>query len=142
MFDTVKEAKGIGLAAPQVGKSLRIIVIDLSHQGIHPFAMINPKILKVSKKETDLEEGCLSIPGVYGIVSRPQKVTFSGFTEDGREVALQADGLLSKAVQHEIDHINGVLIIDKIKKYTERSGLNTERKTEKTEKSKSKATKI
>ncbi len=133
MFETVVAAKGIGLAAPQVGKSLRMIILDLSHQGVQPFALINPEIIKFSKKETLLEEGCLSIPGVYGMVPRPQKITFTGFTVEGQQVTGQADGLLSKAIQHEVDHTNGILIIDKITKYTQKEGAvkDTDRFSEK-----------
>src|SRR5579859_6686929 len=80
MVDTVRAANGIGLAAPQVGQSLRIIVINLEHQGVPLFALINPEIKKTSRKETVLEEGFLSIPGVYGDVSRPKKITFSGYS--------------------------------------------------------------
>lgn len=119
MHITVKKADGIGLAAPQVGKSLRIIVINLAHLGITPFTLINPEITYLSKTHTDLEEGCLSIPGVYGIVSRPEKIRFTAKNENGQQISAAADGLLSKVIQHEVDHINGILIIDKIKKYTQ-----------------------
>lgn len=119
MHITVKKADGIGLAAPQVGKSLRIVVINLGHLGIPAFTLINPEITFFSKTHTDLEEGCLSIPGVYGIVARPEKIRFTALNEKGESVSASADGLLSKVIQHEVDHINGILIIDKIKKYTQ-----------------------
>lgn len=119
MFDTVRAAKGIGLAAPQVGKSLRIIVVDLSHLGVAAFSLVNPEIVKPSKKETELEEGCLSLPGIYGMVARPYKVHFAGFSPAGERIQAKADGLLAKVIQHEIDHTNGILIIDKITKYTD-----------------------
>ncbi|MBU6447726.1 peptide deformylase [Patescibacteria group bacterium] len=119
MHITVKKAEGIGLAAPQVGKSLRIVVINLEHLGIPAFTLINPEITFFSKTQTDLEEGCLSIPGVYGIVARPEKIRFTAHNEKGEKVSASADGMLSKVIQHEVDHINGVLIIDKIKKYTQ-----------------------
>ena len=119
MFDTVEKANGIGLAAPQVGKSVRIIVINLSHLGMPMFAVINPKVIKASRKKTIMEEGCLSIPGVYGEVERPEVVSISGYDFKGNHVEFEAKGLLSKALQHEIDHTNGVLIVDKIITYTE-----------------------
>ncbi len=119
MFDTVRGANGIGLAAPQVGESLQVIVVNLEHLGVPAFAVINPKIISASRKKTDMEEGCLSIPGVFGIVSRPEKIVFSGQDINGKTIKVECDGLLSKVIQHETDHVNGVLIIDKIKKYTE-----------------------
>ena len=118
MVDTVRAQNGIGLAAPQVNRSLRIIIINLEHHNIPAFALINPEIIEFSKKKTDLDEGCLSIPGVYGIVSRPEKVTVRGQDINGNEIQFDADALLAKVVQHEIDHLNGILIIDKIKRYT------------------------
>jgi peptide deformylase len=123
MIDTVRHAKGIGLAAPQVGQALNVIVIDLEHMGLPIFAMLNPKVVAASKKSTKMEEGCLSIPGVYGIVSRPEQITFSGYSIDGKHMQFEADGLLAKVLQHETDHVNGVLIIDKISKYTEGKDL-------------------
>lgn len=111
------------MAAPQVGQDLAIIVIDLETLGVPPFALINPEIVKFSRTKTDLEEGCLSIPGVFGFVSRPDKIVFKGYNLHGEEITAQADGMLAKVIQHEVDHINGVLIIDKIKKYTQGKDL-------------------
>lgn len=119
MIDTVRAVGGIGLAAPQVGKSLNIVVVNLEHLGIKIFPAINPRIVSASKKKTALEEGCLSIPGVYGMVSRPESVIFKAQDLDGKSFEISADGMLAKVIQHEIDHTNGVLILDKIKKYTE-----------------------
>jgi peptide deformylase len=119
MASTVKKADGIGLAAPQVGQDLAIIVIDLETMGIPPFVLINPEVTQFSRTKTDLEEGCLSIPGVFGIVTRPDKIVFKGYNIDGQEISAQADGMLAKVLQHEIDHTNGILILDKIKKYTQ-----------------------
>ncbi|GAC1412548.1 MAG: peptide deformylase [Candidatus Doudnabacteria bacterium] len=123
MGHTVKKAEGIGLAAPQVGQDLAIIVIDLETLGVPPFVLINPEITKFSKTKTDLEEGCLSIPGVFGFVSRPDKIIVKGYNMNGEEIVAEADGMLAKVLQHEIDHTNGVLIIDKIKKYTQGKDL-------------------
>ena len=119
MHDTVRKAEGIGLAAPQVGQPLSIILINLDSMGVPAFPIINPVIIESSKKETNMEEGCLSIPGVYGIVSRPEKIVFEGYDVDGKKIVARADGMLAKVIQHETDHVNGVLIIDKFKKYTQ-----------------------
>ncbi len=119
MYDTVKKAEGIGLAAPQVGHDLAIIVVELESMGLPPFALINPEVLESSRKKTAMEEGCLSIPKVFGMVSRPEKIKFRGYNVEGQEIVAEADGMLAKVLQHEIDHTNGVLIIDKIKKYTQ-----------------------
>ena len=110
---TVKKAPGIGLAAPQVGRNLMLAVIHLEEFGMQAFALINPKIVSKSIKKTSLEEGCLSIPGTFGAVKRPAKVEVAGFTEEGQPVHIKADKLLAKVLQHEIDHLNGVLICDK-----------------------------
>jgi peptide deformylase len=128
MVSTVQKAKGIGLAAPQVGQSLNIIVINLEHLGLPVFVLLNPKITTASKKKTKMEEGCLSIPGVFGLVARPETVTVKGFTVEGKEIEFKAEGILSKVAQHEIDHINGILIIDKISKYTEGKELISQEK--------------
>ncbi len=119
MLETVRDANGIGLAAPQVNKNLRIIVVNLEYAGIPAFALINPKVAWSSKKTTEMEEGCLSIPGVFGMVERPEKITFSGQDINGKIITARCGGILSKVVQHEIDHTNGILILEKIKKYTQ-----------------------
>lgn len=115
MEKTMLENSGIGLAAPQVGRSIRVAIIK-TEDGMLP--LINPKILKRSwKKEVD-EEGCLSIPKVYGDVRRSFKVKVSTITPRGEEVKFEATGLFARVIQHEIDHLNGVLFIDKAKKIT------------------------
>jgi peptide deformylase len=118
MIDTCRKANGIGLAAPQVGKSLRLCIINLEHVGLPPFALINPKIASSSWKKVDMEEGCLSIPGVYGIVRRPEKVTIKAMNIEGNEIKFKADGLLSRVIQHELDHLEGVLFTTKMSKQT------------------------
>lgn len=110
---TVKKAPGIGLAAPQIGANLMLAIIHMEEFGIESFALINPKVVSRSIKKTLMEEGCLSIPKVFGQVKRPAKVEVTGFTEDGRKVRIKADKLLAKVLQHEIDHLNGTLIADK-----------------------------
>lgn len=112
----VKEFKGIGLAAPQVGQNLALAIINLEEIGIPKFAIINPKVVSKSIKKTDMEEGCLSIPNSFGVVRRPAKVEVEAYTEDGKRILIKADTMLAKVLQHEIDHLNGILIIDKFRK--------------------------
>lgn len=109
MFETMYHADGVGLAAPQVGRSLRIVVVDV---GDGPIALINPKVTSASGSVTDIE-GCLSIPGVSGKVPRAERITVEALDADGRQVLFQADGLLARAVQHEVDHLDGILFVDR-----------------------------
>ena len=118
MTDTVRKADGIGLAAPQVGKSVKLIVINLEKSGIPIFPLYNPKVLSKGFKKIEIEEGCLSLPGIFGLVKRPKKVTVTAQSPEGKVIKFTDDGWVSRVVQHEIDHINGKLIIDLIKKYT------------------------
>ncbi len=113
---TVKKAPGIGLAAPQIGKNLMLAVINLEEFGVATFAIINPKIVSKSIKKTEMEEGCLSIPGYFAKVRRPAKIEVEFSREDGGRVRLKASNLLAKVLQHEIDHLNTALIIDKAEK--------------------------
>jgi peptide deformylase len=118
MIDTCRKAQGIGLAAPQIGQSLRLCIINLEHLGLPPFALINPKIVKTSWKKVNMEEGCLSIPGLFGMVKRPAKVTVKAMSIEGNETKLQADGILARVLQHEIDHLDGILFTSKMSKQT------------------------
>lgn len=119
MIETVKKADGIGLAAPQVGKSVKLVIINLEKNGIPLFPMYNPKVIAKSFKKLSLEEGCLSIPKVFGMVLRPKKVTIEAQNMEGQTIRISDDGWVSRVAQHEIDHINGRLIIDLIKKYSQ-----------------------
>ncbi len=119
MIDTVRRADGIGLAAPQVGRSLKIIVINLEKSGIPLMALYNAKVVGRSLKKAELEEGCLSIPGVFGLVKRPKKVTIVAQNGEGKTIRFTDDGWISRVAQHEIDHTNGRLIIDLIKRYSQ-----------------------
>jgi len=110
MIEAMKGHRGIGLAAPQIGQSIRLIIVN--HQD-GPIAMINPVITKKSLLKKWDEEGCFSIPGVYGEVKRHQKVSVSYTDRNGTVQTLDAEGLLARIVQHEIDHIDGILFIDK-----------------------------
>lgn len=123
MIDTVRKADGIGLAAPQVGKSLKLIIINLEKNGIPTLALYNPKVVSKSFKKVEIEEGCLSIPGVYGTVKRPKGVTIVAQNEKGEVVKFSDEGWVARVAQHEIDHINGKLIIDLIKKYSQGEDL-------------------
>lgn len=108
MAETMYEANGAGLAAPQIGVSERIIVIDVG-QGL--ISLVNPEIIAAEGEERDVE-GCLSIPGRNGYVTRCSKVTVRGLGPNDKERRYQAEGLLARAFQHEIDHLNGILYID------------------------------
>ena len=109
MLDTMYDAMGVGLAAPQVGILKRIVVIDV---GAGPLVLINPEILETSGEQTG-EEGCLSVPGKYGIVTRPEHVKFRALNEQMEEYEMEAEGLLARAVCHELDHLDGHLYVDK-----------------------------
>jgi peptide deformylase len=113
MFASMYRAPGIGLAAPQVDVGLRVAVIDLQTNDVRrPFAMINPEILRVSEDWAAREEGCLSLPGQFAEVSRPAAVRVRYMDVDGKRHEVDAEGLLSACLQHEIDHLDGVLFVD------------------------------
>jgi peptide deformylase len=116
MLETMYDAPGIGLAAIQVGAPRRMLVIDVSREGEEkqPQVFINPEILKSSDERSVYEEGCLSIPDYYAEVERPAAVTVKYLDRNGKEQTVEADGLLATCLQHEIDHLNGVLFIDHI----------------------------
>lgn len=118
MLETMYDAPGIGLAAIQVGEPLRMLVIDLAKEGEPkaPQVFINPEILSSSDARSTYEEGCLSIPDYYAEVDRPAVVTVRYGDLDGRLHEIEAEGLLATCLQHEIDHLNGVLFIDHISK--------------------------
>ncbi|WP_455874481.1 peptide deformylase [Rhizobium yanglingense] len=116
MLETMYDAPGIGLAAIQVGVPRRILVIDVSREGEEkqPQVFINPRIVNSSDERSVYEEGCLSIPDYYAEVERPATVSVEYLDRDGKERIVEADGLLATCLQHEIDHLNGVLFIDYI----------------------------
>jgi peptide deformylase len=111
MIETMRSASGVGLAAPQVGVPLRIVVIGIPDQ--EPFALINPQIVRKSG-ERIIEEGCLSIPGYIGQVTRAVSVTAKGLDPKGKEVRMKGTDLLAQALEHEINHLNGILYIDQL----------------------------
>ena len=118
MLDTMYDAPGIGLAAIQIGVAKRIITIDLAKQDEEkqPIVLINPEIVWESDEFSAYEEGCLSIPDYYEEVERPASVKVRYMNLDGKTLELDADGLMSTCIQHEIDHLDGVLFIDHISK--------------------------
>ena len=111
MFDTMYQEEGIGLAAPQVDILQRIITIAIEGDKLNQLELINPEIL-ASEGETGIEEGCLSIPGFRALIPRKEKVTVKALDRNGHEFTLEADGLLAICIQHEIDHLNGILFVD------------------------------
>lgn len=112
MVETMHKFEGVGLAAPQIGLLKRLIVIDL-YDGNGPIKLVNPVIIK-QKGEQEVEEGCLSFPNIYGKLIRPAKVTVKALDENGKEVTINAKGLLAQALSHEIDHLEGILFVDKV----------------------------
>lgn len=113
MRGIMKQVNGIGLAAPQIGVPLQIFVAEVNNKF---YALINPKLLKSSSECDVLEEGCLSVPGTYGVVERPLEIVVSGLNQRGKKVKIKARGLLARVFQHEIDHLNGALFVDKATK--------------------------
>jgi len=111
MLDTMYAAPGIGLAATQVDVHRRIVVIDVSDDSDSPLVLVNPELL-VTEGEAEMQEGCLSIPGVYETVKRPSEVRVQAVDREGQPYELDADGLLAVCIQHEIDHLDGKLFVD------------------------------
>jgi peptide deformylase len=114
MLEAMYEAPGIGLAAPQVGVSRRLVVLDVSEKDgeKNPIVMVNPEIIRFGEERRSYEEGCLSIPDVKVEIERPASLTVRFLDRDGQSRELMAEGLLATAIQHEIDHLDGRLIID------------------------------
>ncbi|MBA3047566.1 peptide deformylase [Patescibacteria group bacterium] len=118
MAKTMEEKDGAGLAAPQIGKNIRLVVVRTENSAV---CMINPKIIKKSWAKECGEEGCLSVPDVFGKVKRHKKIICKYLDKKGKEIKIEAEGLMARVIQHEIDHLDGVLFIDKardIKKLT------------------------
>jgi len=115
MGKTMVEKDGVGLAAPQVGLGIKLVVI-LTKEGV--LTLFNPRIAKRSWKKNMDEEGCLSVPGIYGIVRRNHKVKVRAFNQEGKKITIDAEGFFARVLQHEIDHLDGILFIDKVKEIT------------------------
>ena len=112
MVETMHKYNGVGLAAPQIGLLKRLIVIDL-YDDKGPIKLVNPEITK-EKGTQEVEEGCLSFPNKFAKIIRPEEVTVKALNENGKTVKISAKGLLAQALSHEIDHLNGILFVDKI----------------------------
>lgn len=120
MVETMQDAPGVGLAGPQVDVLLRVIVVEVPKDledpeaGTWLYALANPEIVRASDEIEEGEEGCLSIPGLYGYVDRATAVTVKGLNRTGKKVRVKAEGFLARVLQHEIDHLDGILFIDHI----------------------------
>lgn len=113
MFATMYRAPGIGLAAPQIGTPLRLAVVDLmKNDRSDPITLINPEVVATSEETTTREEGCLSLPGMYADITRPARVKVRYLDQEGARREIEADGLLAACLQHEIDHLDGILFVD------------------------------
>lgn len=113
MFITLKKSRGIGLAAPQVGRNIRLFIVLLEEKD-EGMVFINPEIIMTSEELCSMEEGCLSIPKVYEKVFRPKIVTVQYLDINGKKQMLKASGLLARVIQHEYDHLNGILFLDRV----------------------------
>lgn len=123
MFEAMHRQRGVGLAAPQVGRSIRLFVTDVEDD--KPRVFINPEIVLTSPELVNLEEGCLSVPGIYEKVVRPRKVKLQAWNERGRPFVLEADDFLARVLQHELDHLNGFLFLDRLGKMARERVLKT-----------------
>ena len=113
MIETMHKLDGVGLAAVQVGVLKRIVVIDLYQEGVPPYIFINPEIVK-EKGEQTVDEGCLSFPNKFAKIVRPKEVTLRALNEKGEKIEIKAKDLLAQAICHEVDHLNGIVFVDKI----------------------------
>jgi peptide deformylase len=121
MYDTMIEYDGVGLAAPQIGLDARIAIVDIDDE-LGTIEMINPMILETSGEQTG-PEGCLSFPGLFGDVTRPNFVKIEAFDRKGKKYKLEAEEFLARAIQHEIDHLDGILFTTKVTRYLEEDEL-------------------
>ena len=121
MYDTMIEYDGVGLAAPQIGLNERIAIVDIDDES-GTIEMINPRIISSSGEQTD-PEGCLSFPGLFGEVVRPNYVKIEAYNRKGRKYSLEAEGFLARAIQHEMDHLDGILFTTKVIRYLEEEEL-------------------
>lgn len=135
MFQTMYNSNGVGLAAPQIGKSIQLFVVDadevteeLDEENKGPFVFINPKITSKTGENVKMEEGCLSIPDVRDDVSRPENITVTYLDRDFNQQTMQATGWLSRIIQHEYDHLKGVLFLDYLSAFRRRLHKSTLKK--------------
>ena len=127
MVETMQQASGVGLAAPQIGVPLRVVVIQLPDE--EPVALINPEIVKRSG-EREVVEGCLSVPGYAGDIKRSVSVTVKARDRQGKSVRIKASGLMAQALEHELDHLNGVLFVDHVESPDKLRRVETETQAE------------
>ena len=145
MFETMENANGVGLACPQIGKNIRMFVAEADDDVKRVF--INPQIIATSDDSVPYEEGCLSVPQVYENIMRPSKVTVQAQDQNGKKFTLEAEGLLARIIQHESDHLEGVIFIDRgdadfAKKTAEQFAKRAERAAQKAAEKEAKAKKI
>lgn len=114
LFETMQAAKGVGLAAPQIGVSRRVAVVDVGEESGPPLVLINPRIVESSDEVETAEEGCLSIPEIYGEVERPYAVVLEALDRNAKPYRVATTGFQARAVQHEIDHLDGILFLDRL----------------------------
>ncbi len=139
MFETMYRAEGVGLAGPQVGVSRRVVVLDVAaaedeeSEGPRRFALVNPVVVEASSSTDRAPEGCLSIPGMSEVVMRPSEVLVTGADPEGAPLEIRARGFLARALQHEIDHLDGVLFIDHLSPLKRRMLLRKWRKRQEEE---------
>jgi peptide deformylase len=124
MFATMHRARGIGLAAPQVGRTERVAVADVEGGGKSPIVLVNPMVVSASSATAKAEEGCLSIPDVFGDVVRPESVVIRALDREGKEFEMEASELLARCFQHEIDHLHGKLFLDYLSVLKKRSAMS------------------
>ena len=120
MFTVMRKERGIGLAGPQVDVSQRLLVVDLESYNGPSLALINPVIMEFSEETSSYEEGCLSVPGIMSDIIRPASIRVRAITPEEKEIDIEAEGLLARVLQHEIDHLNGKLFIDYMEDYQRR----------------------
>ncbi|WP_312469249.1 peptide deformylase [Neobacillus sp.] len=121
MYDTMIEYDGVGLAAPQIGLDARIAIVDIDDE-LGTIEMVNPRVIKTEGEQTG-PEGCLSFPDLFGEVTRPNFVMIEAYDRKGRKYSLEAEGFLARAIQHEIDHLDGILFTTKVTRYLEEDEL-------------------
>ncbi len=121
MIETMYAAPGVGLAAPQVGIEKRLFVYDVG-DGEGPKAIVNP-VISEARGEWEFEEGCLSVPGLHWMITRPKEIHLTGFDLDGKEISIEADEYLARVFQHELDHLDGVLLIQHLDNDTRKEAM-------------------
>jgi len=121
MIETLKSVGGIGLSANQVGKSLRVFVVDMSRFTLDetPLVVINPEIIEKKGKQIS-DEGCLSVPGIWADVARPQKLKIKGIDLNAKEIVIEGEGMLARVFSHEIDHLDGLFFVDRLRSIDKR----------------------